>query len=201
MRPDPNNPLSEGIETPNFLKSLQWHDPSALHPTAELRAGFPRHPSAHQQRRRLRLHALRPRPFRSDPQLGTRIHPIRRMVRRMESPPPIPPHHPHLRLQSRPPPLRRHRRIAPPHSARVKPSCAFTRPAATPHLQHRLGPRRSRKRRRSRRDRPLLSFSGAAPLHLAPSSNARSHSSINGAFPIRPSSPRTKNVISGVKVK
>ena len=34
MHPDPNNPLSEGIETPNFLKSLQWHDPSALNPTA-----------------------------------------------------------------------------------------------------------------------------------------------------------------------
>jgi hypothetical protein len=34
MRPDPTNPLSEGIETPNFLKSLQWHDSSALNPTA-----------------------------------------------------------------------------------------------------------------------------------------------------------------------
>lgn len=35
MRPDPTNPLSEGIETPNFLKSLRWHDPSTLNPTAE----------------------------------------------------------------------------------------------------------------------------------------------------------------------
>jgi len=24
MRPDPKNPLSEGIETPNFIKSLSW---------------------------------------------------------------------------------------------------------------------------------------------------------------------------------
>lgn len=36
-KPDPNNPLGEGIETPNFLKSLEWHDPSALNPTAQYR--------------------------------------------------------------------------------------------------------------------------------------------------------------------
>ncbi len=29
MRPDPRNPLSEGIETPNFLKALAWHGSSS----------------------------------------------------------------------------------------------------------------------------------------------------------------------------
>lgn len=34
-RPDPQNPLSEGIETANFLQSLQWRDPSARNISAE----------------------------------------------------------------------------------------------------------------------------------------------------------------------
>lgn len=34
-RPDPRNPLSEGMETTNFLKSLQWRDPSAHNASAE----------------------------------------------------------------------------------------------------------------------------------------------------------------------
>src|SRR3974390_581996 len=29
VRPDPKNPLGEGIETTNFIKSLNWSDPAA----------------------------------------------------------------------------------------------------------------------------------------------------------------------------
>src|ERR1700757_5138125 len=29
VRPDPLNPLSEGVETPNFIKSLSWSDGGA----------------------------------------------------------------------------------------------------------------------------------------------------------------------------
>ena len=35
IRPDPRNPLNEGIETTNFIKSLRWLDPSAANTAAD----------------------------------------------------------------------------------------------------------------------------------------------------------------------
>jgi len=35
VRPDHLNPLSEGVETANFIKSLGWNDPAAHGPSAE----------------------------------------------------------------------------------------------------------------------------------------------------------------------
>ena len=69
-RHDPNNPLSEGVETANFIKELVWRGAGASSSSNGIRGRFASHPPARKQRRGWVLHAFWPASRRSGDRLG-----------------------------------------------------------------------------------------------------------------------------------